>query len=294
MSGAGSRRGRGGPARAPLWSTPALLLALTALGERSAAQECRHVRGGRAVAIGGAVAAAGLGMALAHPSDWWLGPPRSFHAEWVAIGGSPAAGQDYLLHVAVSYQASQAGAIVWRWACTSPLGAAWLGAATAFALGLPKKVVDGFHDAGFEAAKVLANAAGAALPVVHQRWPATRALALKLWYAPSREYRERTGPEPTLLSDYAGQRYHLSLNPARGGLDGGWPPWLGVAVGHGTPGWVATWPARHVWFVALDLEWRGLPVRAAWWRRVAAALDQVHLPAPGVRLRRGSVDWGLF
>ena len=103
------------------------------------------------------------------------------------------------------------------------------------------------------------------------------------------------GPEPNLLSDYAGQRYYLSINPARGGADvSWWPRWLGVAVGHSTRAWVAEFPAHHEWYATLDLELRGLPLRARWWPRVAAVLDQVHLPAPGVRIVDGRVAAGMF
>jgi len=272
-----------------------ILLGAAVAAHAAAAQECRHARGERVAAIAGTYAVGEALMAAAHPSDWWQGPPRSFRFNWINGNGSPAAGQDFLLHVAASYQASQAAALAWRWACAPPLAAAVLGAATAFAVGLPKKVVDGFHDTGFEAAKVVTNALGSALPVAHAAWPATRAAALKVWYWPSRELRERAGSEPRLLSDYAGQRYYLSINPARGGLGPRWwPRWLGLALGHSTPAWVTEAPARHDWYAALDLELRGLPIRGGWWPRVAAALDQIHFPAPGVRLRGGTLSIGVF
>lgn len=273
-----------------------VVLALAAIfTPRAAAQRCERVRGDRVAAIAGAYVGGWTVTAVVHPEEWWKGPRRAFRFNWVA-GASPSAGQDYLLHVAASYQASQAAALAWQWACVSPGTAAWLGAATAFAVGLPKKVVDGFHDAGFEVAKNLANAAGAVLPVVHARWPATRAVSLKGWYFPSYEYRHRAGGEPTTpLSDYAGQRFSLSVNPARGGLAvGRWPRWLGIAIGHSTTPWISDPPARHVWYATLDLELRGLPIRARGWRPVAAVLDQIHFPAPGGRLERGSLSFGVF
>jgi hypothetical protein len=261
-----------------------------------AAQQCDRIRAGRAAAIAGTYVAGEALAAAFHPADWWQGPAGRFRLSWVYDGGSPAAGQDYLLHVTASYEASQAAALAWQWACASPMTAAWLGAATAFAVGLPKKIVDGFHSTGFETAKNLANAAGALIPVAHAAWPATRAVSLKAWYWPSAELRHRSGaPEPNLLSDYAGQRYYLSINPARGGLGPAWwPRWLGVAVGHSTPAWVTQYPAQHEWYAALDLELRGLPVKAAWWPKVAAVLDQIHFPFPGVRLSGGRVGVGLY
>jgi len=271
------------------------VLAAMAVGPLRA-QECQGIRGGRAAAIAGVYVAGEAAAAAFHPSDWWQGRPGGFRLSWVYDGGSPAAGQDYLLHVAASYQASQVAALAWEWACAPPMTAAWLGAATAFAMGLPKKIVDGFHATGFEAAKNLANAVGALVPVAHRRWPATWTVTLKVWYWPSAEYRHRApGAEPNLMSDYAGQRYYLSINPARGGVGPlWWPRWLGVAVGHSTPAWITEFPARHEWYAALDLELRGLPVRASWWPRLAAVLDQVHFPLPGVRLVNGRLAVGLF
>jgi len=38
----------------------------------------------------------------------------------------------------------------------------------------------------------------------------------------------------------------------------------------------------------------GRPGRARWWRPVAAVLEQVHVPAPGVRLMDGRVSLGVF
>jgi len=283
-------------ARATARSFAAVWIAAGALGARVLpAQECSGVRAGRAAVIGGAYVA-GEGLAAAfHPGDWWQGPAGPFRLSWVADGGSPAAGQDYLLHAGLSYEASQAAALAWQWACAPPMTAAWLGAATAFAIGLPKKIVDGFHGAGFETAKNLANAAGALIPVAHAAWPATRAVSLKGWYWPSAEFRHRNdAPEPNLLSDYAGQRYYVSFNPRRGGFGPAWwPRWLGVAVGHSTPTWVSA-PPEHEWYAALDLDLRGIPIKASWWPKVTAVLDQIHFPLPGVRLRAGALSVGLF
>jgi hypothetical protein len=280
-----------------VWLTVTLMPVIVAVVVRPLpAQECQGMRGDRAAAIAATYVAGEAAAAAFHPSDWWQGPPGAFRLSWANAGGSPAAGQDYMLHITASYQASQVAALAWEWACTPPMTAAWLGAATAFAIGLPKKIVDGFHGTGFETAKNLANAAGSLLPVAHRRWKTTRAVSLKAWYWPSAEFRHRTpGSEPQLLSDYAGQRYYLSINPARTGAQPSWwPRWVGVAVGHSTTAWASGFPPQHEWYAALDLELRGLPVPASWWPRLAAVLDQVHFPAPGLRLRDGRVAVGLF
>lgn len=244
----------------------------------------------RALAIGAAfVGAQGLAVGLRH-GDWWQSRPRGFHAVW---GGSASAGQDLLLHGAISYQLSRGAAAAWDWACAGRVTAGWLGAATAVAMSLPKELGDGIHENGFSGTDMTWSALGAALPALHRQWPATRVAAIKAWYWPSREYRDRTGRLPQLENDYAGQRFYLSLNPARHRGAGGWPDWLGVAVGHGVPHWIAA-PPRHEWYVTLDVDLRALGVQNGWWPAVAGLLDQVHFPAPGVKITGGRLEAGFY
>ena len=271
----------------------AALLAFLAVGATATgAQPCSRTSGPRVAALAaGLVAAEAAAITIRH-SDWWEPPRRSFHFIW---SGSPSKGQDGMLHMAIAYQASQLATLGWDWACISHKTAGWLGAITGIAVGIPKEVGDGFHQNGFSGPDMLWTSAGALLPALHRQWPATRAVALKVFYWPSDEYRHRVaGGIPTLENDYAGQRYLLSLNPGRtpGGA-GGWPDWLGVAVGHGVPTW-STIPPQHDWYLTLDLELRGLPIRGKPWHTIATLLDQVHFPMPGVRLRNGEWAIGMF
>jgi hypothetical protein len=171
--------------------------------------------------------------------------------------------------------------------------AGWLGALTSVAMGLPKELGDGLHENGFSGTDFAWSVAGATLPALHRQWPTSRVVQVKAWYWPSRELRERTGPLPRLESDYAGQRFYLTINPARLRGGGRWPDWLGVAVGHGVPAWI-TQPPVHRWYVTLDVDLRALPVQTRWWGPVASLLDQIHFPAPGIRITNGSVEAGLF
>jgi hypothetical protein len=251
--------------------------------------QCPAARLPRAAALAGGYAASQtLAIALRH-DDWWQPPGRRFHVVW---GGSASRQQDALLHAAVAYHAAQAARLAWRWACVSDPAAAWLGAATGLAVSLPKEIGDGFHQNGFSGSDLGWSIGGAVLPALRHTVPALRVVALKVWYWPSAEYRNRTGALPQLENDYAGQRYYLSLNPARAGA-GGWPRWLGIALGHAVPHWVSR-PPRDQWYIALDVDFRGLPVRGAWWRALAAALDQVHLPLPGLRVSGGVMTLGVY
>ena len=256
------------------------------------AQSCEATQPWRVVVVAGAFAA-GEATALAARHDaWWNTPSTGFHVRWDA---SASAEQDRMLHAAAAYHISQLGARAFDWTCASPQTAGWLGAALAVAAGLPKELGDGLHqDKGFSAPDMMWTTAGAVLPALHRQWPETRFVSVKLWYWPSAEYRDRTGPTPSLESDYAGQRYYLAFHPGLvPGGGGAWPDWLGVAVGHGTPQWI-TAPPRHEWYVTLDLSLRGVPIRSGMWRTLATVLDQIHWPMPGVRLDADGARVGLF
>jgi hypothetical protein len=57
------------------------------------------------------------------------GPAGRLQAE-LDRGASPSAGQDYLLHVGATYEASQAATLAWEWASVSPATAVWRSVAT--------------------------------------------------------------------------------------------------------------------------------------------------------------------
>ncbi|MBI4421198.1 MAG: hypothetical protein HY560_10260 [Gemmatimonadetes bacterium] len=266
---------------------PRRLLAVLFLcgGASRLAAECAGVKGGRVgIIAGGYLLGETVALATQH-REWWPNPSRSWHFIWA---GSPSKGQDALLHGWVAYQASQVAALAWDWACLSRSAAGWLGAATGVAIAIPKEIGDAFHN-GFSGPDLLWTGLGASVPALHRAVPAARVVQLKLFYWPSAEYPQRV----SLQSDYAGQRFYLSVNPARTTRLRWWPAWLGIAIGHGVPHWI-TVPPRHDWYLTLDLDFRGLPIRGRWWKKVAALLDQGHLPLPGLRIRSGTARGGLF
>lgn len=265
---------------------------LMLMPSRALAQSCgTGVSLPRTLGIAGAFAVAeGTAIAIAHDT-WWDTPSRSFHFQW---GGTPSAGQDLLIHAAIGYRTARTSPAVFRWACFSPNTSAWLGAVLGVAVGLPKEIGDGLHeDKGFSGTDMLATVAGSLMPAAHATWGATRIVTLKTNYWPSDEYRNRVGGVPRLENDYAGQRYFLSINPSRMPGNSHWPKWLGVAIGHGVPHWI-TIPPVNDWYLTTDLEFRGIPVRAEWWLTIATFLDQIHFPSPGLRLRQGDIEFGLF
>jgi hypothetical protein len=269
--------------------TTLVATAFIAIAGGTAAADCPASRGARTAVIGATYVVGELGALAIRHNDWWHPPARSFHFEW---GGSPSKGQDALLHASISYQASQVADIAWRWACVREPTAAWLAAATAFAVGLPKELGDGLHQNGFSGTDMMWTAIGALVPALHRTWAPSRVARLKVFYWPSDEYRNKVGQFPQLENDYAGQRYYLAINPARAGGTT-WPAWLGFALGHSVPTW-ASLPPTHEWFATLDVDLGGLPIKARWWKNVTAVVDQVHIPLPGFRRSGGKTTVGVY
>jgi len=52
--------------------------------------------------------------------------------------------------------------------------------------------------------------------------------------------------------------------------------------------------ALHEWYLTLDTQFRGIPIRGGAWQKLATVLDQIHFPLPGIRLRDGDVSFGFF
>jgi len=250
------------------------------------------VDGGREALTVAALAGGDAIVITARSHAWWLGDPTGpFHFVW---GMSISAGQNVLLHAATAYQAAQVLKAGFDWACVPSRSGAWFAAALGFAAQVPKQIGDGFHAEGFSVSEALWSGAAAGLVGVRDAWTPASAVRLKGWYWPSDEYQHRVGAFPTLESDYAGQRYFLAIDP---GLVPGasipFPRWLGIAVGHGVDHWISGTP-DPIWYLTLDLNLRGLPITARWWQTVAAVLDQIHVPLPGLRFETGQARAGVY
>ena len=266
---------------------------LATLPARLSAQQCEGLRPGRASSIVSAYAVSQIVTVALRSPDWWAGRDTTFHVVW---DQSATGGPNHLLHAGLAYNLSQSAALAWDWACASPGAAGWLGAAIGFAFVLPKEIGDGFRRGfGFSGLSVLSSAVGAAMPAAHRTWKPSRAVVLKVNYWPSDEFRNGTAPPfPQIERDYAGQRYFIALDP---GLalpgPGGWPDWLGIAFGHSVAEAYSD-PIIPQWYVTLDVNLRGLPVRAPWWRSVAGVLDRFHVPLPGIKLEAGTMQFGVY
>lgn len=126
------------------------------------------------------------------------------------------------------------------------------------------------------------------------------------------EYLYGHGALQRILKDYNGQTYWLSFHPtlAWGIEQDFWPSWLELSIGFGAKNlygarsndWVDSmgthreagpaYPRTNQYYLSLDINFRKIPVRNAFWRSIIHTVGIFKIPAPALEFNSpGSVRW---
>jgi hypothetical protein len=146
-----------------------------------------------------------------------------------------------------------------------------------------------FERWGFSPGDFIANVAGGIFPVAQQNISFLRSFDYKMSYNFLNEKSPRHG-----VQDYENMTFWLTLNPA--GIAGEqnikwFPNWLNLAVGVGLDSYQNQ--NREI-YIALDYNFKRIPVRSLMLQQLFAVLDRFHLPAPVIRIAPGYIGYGLF
>jgi hypothetical protein len=146
-----------------------------------------------------------------------------------------------------------------------------------------------FERWGFSPGDFIANVAGGIFPVAQQYISFLRSFDYKMSYNFLNEKSPRHG-----VHDYENMTFWLTLNPA--GIAGEqnikwFPNWLNLAVGVGLDSYQNQ--NREI-YIALDYNFKRIPVRSLMLQQLFAVLDRFHLPAPAIRIAPGYIGYGLF
>ncbi len=201
------------------------------------------------------------------------------------------------------------------WSGVEPLPAALVGTAASWAFLLEIEMRDAYYDQwGFSVPDFTANTVGAALPLLHQLVPRTRAIRAKFSYHPSSLYldrqqrRQRNLPHTGhLIDDYEGMTFWLSVSPTEllPTWCSSWPAWANLACGYGAHGlhgdnvkskgpnkrYPELPDAQPEVFLGLDLNTRPWPPHGRAGRWAHGGLQWLHLPSPAVRV---TPSWGFY
>lgn len=278
----------------------ALILARAILPMPSLAQErdTSHVSASRLALFGGVTVAAMVTVHVQQQQAWWNGPKGSF---WLYNDWKFARGVDKIGHMYGAYVAATAFREGFRWCGLSNRSSLLLGASAALALELYVELEDGFHEIyGFSPGDAMADFLGVGFLLAQETYPVLENFRIKWSYWPSSDLREalRNGENRTFLDDYEGQKHWLAIDPhfALGdNLGRIIPAWLGIAVGYGVEGSIRQrGDAQGAFYIALDYNLRRLSSGEGFLHTLFHALDLVHLPAPGIKIYRKEVRFGIY
>lgn len=194
----------------------------------------------RSAFVVGGTSALGIGLLGTLSYSWYKDyNTSSFHffddaVEWK--------GMDKVGHGVTAFQVCDYIEDWYQWAGHSKSKARWYSAATSMSFLTVVEVMDGFSDGwGFSNADMLSNVIGVGSFLVKSKFSKHNSFSLKYGFLPSkyRKYRpEQLGYSPvtSLIKDYNGQSYWLSVNLSSFSKGAPFPEWLNIAVGYGAEG----------------------------------------------------------
>jgi hypothetical protein len=275
-------------------TTVAEVALVRAPGERAmCGQPLSEIRTRRA-AVAGTFVGANAVLYSYFKRAWWSGERADhffFHADW----DQDFRDQDKFGHAFGGYHLARGGYALLRSTCTSRKKAVIWSAAYAAAFQLQIEIWDGMYKKyGFSYADLLANSTGTALAVLHQTYPATRAIKPTISYWPSAAQRNADNIPGELRPslDYSGQTYWLSADVDALLPDNAkpfWPGFLRVSVGHSITDWIdpqtgANLRAQRKILLTLDFDAEKLPGNNRIWKTVKRQLGYIHLPSPAIEI----------
>jgi|GEM_PF-50409 len=284
---------------------------------------------GRIIGVSGTIAGLYAGASVALYNYWYrdyeLGRFRMFNdnAEWLQMdkGG----------HVLSAYYETNWAYGLFNWAGMPKGKAIAYAGMTSTVIQLTIEVFDGFSEEwGFSGGDILANTAGTALSMGQQALWDEQRMQLKFSFYPV-DYDGIGDPQlvarseelfgtafaETLLKDYNGLTYWLSVNPASfsPGLQKArwWPDWLNVALGYGAEGlyggfdnhWCADAglkpeqcpeaqlitrydvPRQRQYFLSLDVDLTRIETQKPFLRTLFGVISVIKVPAPALEYRSG-------
>jgi len=223
---------------------------------------------------------------------WYKDYPRSsFHFindndNWLQM--------DKLGHATTAYYMGSLGMKSFRWSGMSENKAIWYGGSVGLMFLTAVEVFDGFSEEwGASWGDLIANTTGSAIFISQELLWHEQRIEMKFSYHPT-SYAEQnpnklgSTPLESLLKDYNGQTYWLSVNPWSFAKDSRFPKWLSVSVGYGAEGMLTGLPPEggdnryRKFLLSLDLKLSNIDTGSAFWNSFFDVLNVIKVPFPAV------------
>ncbi len=197
-------------------------------------------------------------------------------------------------HAATAYYMGSLGKKSFAWSGMSEKNAIWFGGSVGFVFLTTVEVLDGFSEEwGASWGDLVANSSGAALFISQELIWHEQRIEMKFSYH-NTSYAEQN-PDllgnsslESIIKDYNGQTYWLSVNPWSFAKDSKFPKWLSVSVGYGAEGMIhAEVPDEgdnryRKFLLSVDLKLSNIDTGSAFWNSVFNVLNLIKIPAPAL------------
>lgn len=242
-------------------------------------------------------------------SAWYAGYRQgNFHTiddsgQWLQM--------DKVGHLATASIVSNLNYKAYRWAGYNNKQATWMGVGVAWGYLAAVEVMDGFSEGwGFSWTDMAANTIGAAIFTAQQLTWQDQRIVIKFSYHPT-EYAEMR-PEvlgstsmQSILKDYNGQTYWLSVNPQSFSREKKiFPKWLNLAFGYSGDGMLggksnvgddydfSYIPRTREFFFAPDVDFTRIKTRSKFLNTLFVVLNIIKIPAPTLEVdQNGNVQF---
>jgi len=243
---------------------------------------------------GGVVVGSLTAIHFSQERAWWLGPKAPL---WFKNDPKYALDIDKLGHMYATYVLSQVFGNTLSWCGLDRRTSTIWGGGLAAGYQLALEVEDGYRQYwGFDPVDAFADIGGAAIPLLQQSFPVLRNFSLKYSYWPSSLWQHLPGNR-LFIDDYDGMTLWLSVDPhflMGERLSATVPAWLGFSFGYAVRNINYHGKGDRVYYLTLDYNLSKIHTSSNLLIALFRAIDFIHLPAPGVRLEKGRMSFGVF
>ena len=170
------------------------------------------------------------------------------------------------------------------------------------------EIKDGFSpNWGFSIYDLMAGSLGSFYPYFQYKSKFLKSVDIKFsYYKRNNYYFKNIGYTSDFQDDYMNQTYWFTFNPNRFNSNNNWPKWLGISLGFGVDDrlnnyYIGTAPyyadhgkGGYEFFIAPDIDFKGLLPKKPFWQSVAHILNFMKVPAPTLRLSYQSKIFPIY
>lgn len=252
---------------------------------------------GRVAAVSSGIGVLWAGSMTALHQVWYKGVPKT---KWHSFNDASNWMQmDKAGHVYTAYQLNARCTDLFQWSGLKPTPSILLGSGVSLGYQTTLEFLDAYSaDWGFSWGDVLANGIGTGFYAFQEAlWHEERFIP-KFSYYPTAYARVR--PEilgssfgESVLKDYNGQSYWLSISPGKFLKNSSFPKWICFSVGYSVDEklkgdadtyvdmhYGTVYQAKREFLFSLDVDFSSIPVRKPWLKTLLSQINYLKVPFP--------------